>query len=407
MQKVLIRAQSATAPAISAAGTASQPSAAKSGPRKLLTDTFELRLEDAGQQLSDATDFTVIGVLGGQGVGKSTIMSLLAGAPWSSDTSGGGAGLHEPPFAPQPPEAAFSATHHTVGIDMFVSPERLLLLDTQALLSPSVLLELQRRETSLPADVQTHENLLELQSLRLATLLLSVCHLVVCVHDVQLDPLSLRTLRVAQMLRHRLPDISHLALASPAAVAAITASAAAVSADVDCSPVVEYSPRLAFVFNRMPSSAFAPTQQATLHAVLQRLFPRPERLAGLDHGGGNGNGGGGMAAGITGNDGGSGSGAGAGSGGGDAEGQSDENLSLLVLPENDGGVASVCGSHRGFRPAAEAVRDVLLSVRRLPFGKSVSEREWLRGVGRMWELIRRSLLLADYNRALQKLHCFA
>ena len=35
-----------------------------------------------------------------------------------------------------------------------------------------------------------------------------------------------------------------------------------------------------------------------------------------------------------------------------------------------------------------------------------AERDWLRGVGRMWELIKRSALLADYNRAVQKLHAY-
>ena len=41
-----------------------------------------------------------------------------------------------------------------------------------------------------------------------------------------------------------------------------------------------------------------------------------------------------------------------------------------------------------------------------PFAKPLTEREWLRGVSRMWDLIRRSATVADYNRALQKLHLF-
>jgi hypothetical protein len=80
-------------------------------------------------------------------VGKSTIMSLLAGAPWAGES--GSANLHEPPFAQQPPDVVLQAAHQTSGIDLYVTGERLLLLDTQPLLSPSVLLELQRRETSL------------------------------------------------------------------------------------------------------------------------------------------------------------------------------------------------------------------------------------------------------------------
>ena len=53
------------------------------------------------------------------------------------------------------------------GVDLLVTAERLLLLDTQPLLSPSVMLDLVRRDSPLPADVQSHENLMELHSLRL------------------------------------------------------------------------------------------------------------------------------------------------------------------------------------------------------------------------------------------------
>ena len=160
-----------------AAPSAAPPSAAaKSAPAprsttlKLLNANFDLIVEELQQQLSDATDFTVVGVLGQQGVGKSTVMSLLAGASWDDD------GLREPPFPPQGVEVVLGAAHQTVGVDVMLTPERLLLLDTQPLLSPSVLLEMQRQQPPLPAEAQTYENLLELFSLRLSMLMLSVCH---------------------------------------------------------------------------------------------------------------------------------------------------------------------------------------------------------------------------------------
>ena len=137
---------------------------------KLLNTNFDLMVEELQQQLSDATDFTVIGVLGHQGVGKSTVMSLLAGASWCGD------GLCEPPFPPQSIEVVLGAAHQTVGVDVMLTPERLILLDTQPLLSPSVLLEMQRQQPPLPAEAQTYENLQELFSLRLSMLMLSVCH---------------------------------------------------------------------------------------------------------------------------------------------------------------------------------------------------------------------------------------
>ena len=402
----------------SAAG-ATSTSSKSSGPRKLLSDAFELLpLEEVGQQLSDATDFTVVGVLGSQGAGKSTLMSLLAGSSWSNIDAAAASGealqLLDPPFPPQPAEAVLQAVHHTAGIDLYVTPERLLLLDTQALLSPSALVELQRREAALPADVQSHENLLELHSLRLAMLVLSVCHVVVCVQDVPLAPLELRTIRLAQMLRHRLPDVSHLALSSPAALALATAAVAASATDaVDQSggstaaaaaaaPTVEYTPGLAFVYNRMAPNAFAPGARATLRDVLRRLFPpspwepptaAPPAVAPTSSVS--------TAASV--------SGSGGGGGGGSEAAATDEAAgapSVLLLPSNSGAAALVCGAHAGYRAEAEAARDALLALRRAPFARSISEREWLRGVGRMWELIRRSALLSDYNKEMKKLHYF-
>jgi hypothetical protein len=119
-----------------------------------------------------------------------------------------------------------------------------------------------------------------------------------------------------------------------------------------------------------------------------------------------GEGGGGGAGGVSG-------------GGGDADeataaADDDDETLLLMLPEADalgigGGElgSQMSGAHLGFRSEAEAARDALLAQPRTPFARSLSERDWLRGVGRMWELIKRSALLADYNRALQKLHAYA
>jgi hypothetical protein len=50
--------------------------------------------------------------------------------------------------------------------------------------------------------------------------------------------------------------------------------------------------------------------------------------------------------------------------------------------------------------------DLLLRCHVAPFAKPISEREWLRGATRMWELVRKSSNVADYNRTLQKLHYY-
>lgn len=154
----------------SAAAPSSLPPPPSRTTVKLLSSRLELRLEEAKAQLTDSPDFSVLGMLGPQGVGKSTLLSLLAGAAPTD------LGVVNPPFAVQGAEAVLAGAHTTSGVDLSVTAERLLLLDTQPLLSPSVLLEMMRSQPPLPPEAQTYENLMELWSLRLSMLLLSVCH---------------------------------------------------------------------------------------------------------------------------------------------------------------------------------------------------------------------------------------
>jgi len=180
---------------------------------KLMSPQLELATDELRAMLGDTADFTVVGVLGSQGVGKSTIMSLLAGAAWHEEPAsaapaggsytpayavGGEAGtaacavqcgLADAPFLSASLDARLRAEHGTVGIDVAVTPERLILLDTQPLLSASVLLAMQG--SALPPNAQSHENLHEVQALQLAMLVLSVCHVVVLV-QVRYGPHGVR-----------------------------------------------------------------------------------------------------------------------------------------------------------------------------------------------------------------------
>ena len=106
---------------------------------------------------------------GGQGVGKSTIMSLLTGKHTT--------------FPVQSKEHLLFSQHCTTGVDISVTPERIILLDTQALFSPSALAELYKTEPPLPSECSSYEHMHELQSLQLAIFLLSVCHMVIAVQD--------------------------------------------------------------------------------------------------------------------------------------------------------------------------------------------------------------------------------
>ena len=75
------------------------------------------------QYLLEQSDFLVVGVLGRQGVGKSSVMSLLAG----SRTGSGKPAV----FRPETRDVWESDSYQTTGLDMAITPERVLLLDTQ------------------------------------------------------------------------------------------------------------------------------------------------------------------------------------------------------------------------------------------------------------------------------------
>eukprot|EP00262_Sarcandra_glabra_P014163 TRINITY_DN4079_c0_g1_i2.p1 TRINITY_DN4079_c0_g1~~TRINITY_DN4079_c0_g1_i2.p1 ORF type:complete len:199 (+),score=25.69 TRINITY_DN4079_c0_g1_i2:152-748(+) len=47
------------------------------------------------------------------------------------------------------------------------------------------------------------------------------------------------------------------------------------------------------------------------------------------------------------------------------------------------------------------LRDQVLSMECRPFAKSVSERDWLRNSARIWEIVKKSPVIADYSRTLQ------
>ena len=402
---------------------------------KLLTASMELTTDELQRHMADQSEFTVVGVLGMQGVGKSTLMSLLAGAGWRRGGVVGTASepgeLHDPPFAVQSLDTVLQASHQTSGVDAVLTGERLLLLDTQPLLSPSVMVSL--GAAPLPAEAQSAENLLELHSLRLCMLMLSVCHYVLVVHDVALDARLLRLLRCAQLLRSRLPDVSTVSslVPPPAATAAAGGGGRGRGGDrgsdrgggddevAPAEPAVtEFHPQLVFVGNRMPLDAFA--QHATLHAALCRLFtdstlgcaapaPAPAPAATASPASAPAASASGVAtepeaaAASTGGGGGDG-GAGGSSGSGGGGGSFPEPLSFL-LPSRDS--AGVCTQHLGYVAECERVRDeLLLRCGGRAFAKPLTEREWLRGVGRIWELVRKSTNLAEYNRTLQRLHYF-
>lgn len=118
----------------------------------LLSDSWDFHIDRFLPFLTENTDFTVVGIIGPPGVGKSTILNELYGFDGTSP------GML-PPFTVQSEDNRAMARHCTVGIEPRISAERLILLDTQPVFSPSVLAEMMRPDGSSTISVLSGENL--------------------------------------------------------------------------------------------------------------------------------------------------------------------------------------------------------------------------------------------------------
>lgn len=131
--------------------------------------------EDKGMDsMLEQSDFLVVGALGKQGVGKSTVMSLLTGT-----RTGSGKPFM---FRPQSREQSEGGAFQSTGVDMIVTAERTILLDAQPVLSESMLEQFQSSPELVPAGLAA-EMYLEILSLQLAVFLFTVCHVIVVVMD--------------------------------------------------------------------------------------------------------------------------------------------------------------------------------------------------------------------------------
>ncbi|RLN71902.1 hypothetical protein BBJ28_00019655, partial [Nothophytophthora sp. Chile5] len=156
----------------------------------------------------ELTNFTVVGVLGLDGVGKSTVLSLLAGDPSN--------GKKTIMFPVQSLESVVLGCHETTGVDLAVTMaggagHPTILLDSQPLLSGSMLADLLARNESLRFGALTPEQQVDVASYQLAVFLCAICHYVVVVHDglaSQLPVVELLHRIERKLTTCRLPSVS-------------------------------------------------------------------------------------------------------------------------------------------------------------------------------------------------------
>ncbi|XP_018667457.2 nonsense-mediated mRNA decay factor SMG9-like [Ciona intestinalis] len=202
-------------------------------------------LDGGIELLQDQPDFLVVGVIGMQGVGKSTVMSLIGGNKLSDLEK-------HYLFKQQTSDIKERAEHMTTGIDVAVTAERLILLDTQPILSPSLIEQSVPFDRKSPTDYNGSVNI-EVQSLQVTAFLLTVCHVVIVVQDWFTDSNVYRFLQTAEMLKPVTPPPTHDSGGAS-----------------DCDPS-ELQPVVLFVHNKLENHLFSIRSIAAMNEVMYNL----------------------------------------------------------------------------------------------------------------------------------------
>ncbi|XP_076350396.1 nonsense-mediated mRNA decay factor SMG9 isoform X1 [Tachypleus tridentatus] len=309
--------------------------------------------DNAMEFLVDQTNFYVVGILGLQGSGKSTVMSLLAGQLGEI----GGRQL----FKPETRELREKGEHCTSGVDIYVTSERMILLDTQPLLSASVMDHMIQFEKKIPCgtDYRATEIALQIQSLQIAAFLLTVCHTVILVQDWFTDPNLLRFIQSAEMLKPATPTNPH-----------------DLSASIE--DTTDYYPHLVFLQNKCRQGDFSPSTVCEMEELLSNVFQNsklkstgsvlmefiPIRCESLHM----------------------------------------DVANLFLLPERETEETGVLPSYRGhpgFNSLGKSLTQQIMSVPRSSLTHTaLSEKNWFHYAARMWEAVKKSSLFLEYGRLL-------
>ncbi|KAL8551249.1 hypothetical protein ACS0TY_000365 [Phlomoides rotata] len=343
------------------------------GSLNLLSESWDFHIDRFLPFLTDNTEFTVVGVIGPPGVGKSTILNEIYGFDSSSP------GML-PPFGVESEETRAMARHCTAGIEPRVSSERIILLDTQPVFSPSVLAEMIRPDGSSTISVVNGESLSaelahEMMSVQLGVLLASICHVIIVVSEGVQDVSMWRLMLTVDLLKHGIPDPSSATLFRPQS-STMTSDKDYINKSLESGD--EYMAAPIFVHTRVCDRDNIPHNLLQMKKTLGKCFSTSSftRSEGQD----------------ASND--------AHSSDFEARKDSDIDLKLFLVPSK-GKDGSSRPQYESYTSALWKLRDQVLSMNAPSFSRTVSERDWLKNSAKIWELIKNSPIITDYCRTLQ------
>ncbi|GLV35793.1 uncharacterized protein CBL_01055 [Carabus blaptoides fortunei] len=365
------------ATSVSSHETLSAPPPVMSESVKLIEDG--VFVQDIVQEyLQDSPDFLVVGVLGGQGVGKSTIMNLLAQnkqlhrdlfnytatqpikiltdslAQLKVNNTDDAGDKVKPSFKPQSLEQIEVGSYGTSGVDLYVTSNRVFLLDCQPVISAAILDEIVQSDfkRSMAGEFLPIENCAEINSLQMATFVLSVCHVVLLVQDWFFDSNFVRFLQTAEMLKPSIPTAEE--------------------------EFMEYFPHVLLVHNRASLEDFTPIRFNLIQQIYQDVFSKSK----LRFNSGLGLGTGKIVHSLN-------------------PQTCGEPFNLFLLPEWDEHKDTKYLGHPPFENLVRELRAQIHSIARIPLlSAQLTEKNWLQFAARVWETIKKNTFFLEYSKLM-------
>lgn len=199
-------------------------------PLPIISDHYQIVSQGFEHLIETNADFFVVGIIGTQGSGKSSILNLLI-----DEAQGNGNDVADNLFTAQngvfktrcSKEYVFSNMPATEGIQMFITRDRTILLDC----SP-VLCNPYKKDFILN----------ELDDLKMLIFLLSVCHLLIVVNDSGININYLRLIQCAENMK------------------------------MDIDPSEKYSPNILFFKNKCGNKDFQAEQKECTSNLYREVF---------------------------------------------------------------------------------------------------------------------------------------
>lgn len=346
------------------------------GSLNLLSDSWDFHIDRFLPFLTDNTEFTVVGVIGPPGVGKSTIMNELYGFDATSP------GML-PPFSIETEEGKAMARHCSVGIEPRVSAERLILLDTQPVYSPSVLAEMMRPDGSSTIPVLNAESLSaelahEVMGIQLGVLLTSICHIFLVISEGVHDHNMWHIMSTVDLLKHGIPDPS-----SPTLSHLQSSNTGPEKDSKDKSHEGgEYMAMPVFVHTKLRDHDLSPHNIVQLRKVLAQYTSNSSFMRGKNANMSKEHPVSSVAPSIQSHD----------------PDSSVPNLFVIPMKSKDD---SPGDQYESYTSMLWKLRDQVLSMNSPSFRRTVTERDWLKNSAKIWEMVKSSPIIAEYSRTLQ------